>query len=769
MASTQALLPARSAENDAVVLEDGSLRAVLECSTLAFSLKGEAEQRALAHGWGALLNSLQHPIQLVIRTRRAHVAQASLKQTDQGSARARLLSGRQELLLRMAAGREMVDRRLLLIVPAESGARARVNLGHLFARGGRGDDAVGPATGELLDQRVRWIAEQLGRIGVAVKRLSTGDLTALFHQTLCPGEAETQPPGAVNTTPGWPGTVAPAAFRESPAEVRLGDRLARVLAITAYPQLLRPAWLETLLEFDGDLDLSLHIGPVESQTMMAFLNRRIAELSSTIQIAGDQGRHPDAYRQAALEDATELQQRLARGEERLFEVALYATVWADDPQALEAATKRVEALLGSILVQSRQLLFRMEPGFISTLPLGIDRVRLVRILPTSVLSATFPFSGNDLNASGGLLYGLNSAAKSPVLLDRFDLQNHNSVVFAASGAGKSFLVKVELIRAWLTGIRIVVVDPEGEYASVISGLDGEVVSVRPGAPVTLDPFAVGQEPGALAARVASLVTLIELVAGGLTPNQRAAVEDAVSFTYAERGFTDEGSGDTPEPPSLVDVHEALTRRAARWHGEARMELEQLVLRVQRYVTGSGGWLFTRSAAAAVSPQSDLTAYVMSGLPEEDRAVAMFTVLDRIWSGLVGNEIPTLVVVDEAWWLMQYPDTARFLQRLAKTARKRHAGLTLITQDVGDVLNSPAGEGVVTNAALQVLMRQAPQAIGQLADLFQLTQIEQTWLLNAQQGEGLLLAMGKRVPFKVVASEEEVALIQGRTEAEGEAA
>jgi hypothetical protein len=237
------------------------------------------------------------------------------------------------------------------------------------------------------------------------------------------------------------------------------------------------------------------------------------------------------------------------------------------------------------------------------------------------------------------------------------------------------------------------------------------------------------------------------------------MEEALSFAYASLGYTDESPGSGGPPPNLAEVVAALTRRVDRWTPEVRGEVHELALRLERYVSGSGSWLFS-PVSGTNAQKPDAVAYVLAGLPEEDRAPAMFLVLDRVWSGLSSNATPTLVVVDEAWWLMQYPDTARFLQRLAKTARKRRAGLTLITQDVADVLANPVGEAVVTNAAVQILMRQAVQAMPRLAELFQLTRAEQSWLLNAQQGEGLLLAMGKRVPFKAVSSDVEAALING---------
>ena len=756
---TQRLLPVRAAYGGRLHLEDGSLRALLECPTLAFGLRGEAEQRAIADGWASLLNSISHPLQVAIQTRSLNPAHLHLKAsgTQHSEQSEKLATSFADLIGDLASTRRIVTRRHFVVVPMDASQRGALSGGRLLRRiftpVHNAEDA------DHLDQRVRWLAESLRRIDVEPVRLGSFELAELFYNCLCAETARTQPLVDQGDVDDFASLVAPAAFEEGPFTGKLGGRLACTIAVTRYPQLLRPAWLEALLGYEGDLDLSLHITPAPAWAVMNSLDRKIAELSSTIRIAAEAGRRPDPYRVAALQDATDLQERLARGEERLFDASLYLTAWADNPDQLESSVKRLEALLGSMLVHSRRLCFQVEPGLISSLPLGLDRIGLRKNLPTSVLAATFPFSGNDVSARRGLFYGINQAAKSPVLLDRFQLENHNAVVFATSGAGKSYLVKVELMRALLSGVRVQIIDPEGEYAGIVGSLGGTVLPVSPGAEIAIDPFTIAVDaPGALSTRIASLLTLIELLCGDLSPAQRAAVEEALSFAYASRGFNDEARGSHGDPPRLGDLHALLQKRAERSAGTLRAAIEEPALRLERYVKGAGNWLFRRSPR---SPQGagDLVAYVLNGLPEEDRAAAMFCVLDHVWSSIAPGSAKTLVVVDEAWWLMRHPDTARFIHRLVKTARKRNVGLSLVTQDVPDVLASPLGESVITNSAVQILMKQAPQALPSLASLFRLTAAEQTWLLNARPGEGLLMANGKRVPFQVVASEEENRLIQ----------
>jgi hypothetical protein len=732
------LLPLEGVSSDSLRLSGGALRAVLECPTLAFGIKGEAEQRAVVDGWATLLNSLSHPLQIVIRARKVDPSAVAPLAPVDDPRRTPLRDSYRRLLDELAGERRILDRRFYVVVPWDPVAV------------GRRRPSVGEGI-EVLEQRVNWIAESLRRLDLEPRRLRDHELADLLRQALDPA-ASLQPIAPDDGLSDVRSMVAPAGFEEKPASVSVSERLARTLGVTRYPVRLHLGWLGDLHTLEGDVDVALHVQPGAGASVMSFLERRIAELSSTVRVAEEHGGRADPYRRVALQDALELQDRLAQGSERLFDVSLYFTAWARTLDELDAATTRLEALLGARLIHTRRLLFQMRPGLLSTLPLGLDQIATRRSLSTTALSATFPFTGSDLRARAGLLYGINTATRSPVVVDRFALENHNAVVFATSGAGKSYLVKVELARALLSGTRAFVIDPEGEYAALLSSLGGATVPVRPGAGAALDPFALADgAPGALSVRVATLTTLIDLLAGGLRPLERAAVEEAITFAYAKAGYADGKPTAGLVPPRLSHVQERI---------RAQRGMDGVSLRLERYVSGSGAWLFQPSNGVA-APEAESVAYILAGLPEEERAAAMFLVLHRIWAGLADSVRPTLVVVDEAWWLMRHPDTAAFLYRLVKTARKRRAGLTLVTQDVGDVLSSPDGEAIITNSALQILLKQAPQAMPRLSDLFRLTRAEQSWLLNAQQGDGLLVAQGRRVPLKVVATAEEARLIESR--------
>lgn len=729
--SATALVPVDALVGSAIRLRGGGLRAVLECPTLAFGIKGDAEQRAVLDGWSALLNSLGHPLQIWIRARAVEPQGLANAGAREGGA---LRTSYEQLVERLAQTRQVVDRRYLVVVPWDSDRRER----------------AGEASGlEALDQRARWVEECLRRIDLAPRRLADLELAELLRTSLDPAAA-IQPIDGGDPLDDIATLIAPAGFAEHAMSLEIGRRHARTLVVVRYPSELQAGWLGALTSLEGDIDVALHIAPSAGVNAMSFLERRIAELSSTIRAAEDRGGRVDPYRRLALGDALALRDQLAQGTERLFDTVLGFTVWSDTADELDVRTRSLEVMLGTRLIHTRRLGFEMRSGLLTTLPLGRPGIRERRVLSTAALAATFPFSGGDLRSREGLLYGVNPLTRSAVVLDRFALENHNAVVFATSGAGKSFLVKVELARALLGGARAIVIDPEGEYSALVGELGGEVIRMKPGAD-GIDPFALADSaPGTLTTRISTITTLVTLLVGELSSAERSAVEEAVALTYSLAGFVDGAPQASRSTPTLADVQS---------HLRTRSDLARIVTQLERYVTGPNAWLFRGSAARTA--QDGTVAYALAGLPEEERAAAMFLVLDRIWTGLARNTKPTFVVVDEAWWLMRRPETAAFLYRMVKTARKRRAGLTLVTQDVGDVLAHDDGEAIVTNSAVQILMKQAPQALPRLAELFRLTPAEQTFLLGAERGEALLIAQGRRVPLRVIATDEESRVIDGR--------
>ncbi|GAA4561161.1 VirB4 family type IV secretion system protein [Planotetraspora kaengkrachanensis] len=552
----------------------------------------------------------------------------------------------------------------------------------------------------------------------------------------------------------------PDAVQVRPRDLRIGDGLCATLAISGYPRDVTPGWLEPLLTYPGRLDVSLHIDPVPSLVASDRLRKQLARLESGLRSDQQHGRLLDPGAEAAAEDAQELASRIARGQAKLFRASIYLTVHATTQEELNDACAQVRALAASLLLDARQVAFRQLQGWISSLPLAFDNLAMSRTFDTPALAAAFPFTSPDLTAELGpttVLYGANAASASLVAWDRFAQPNHNSTIIASSGAGKSYLAKLEALRSLYTGVEVAVIDPEDEYARLCSAVGGAYLHL--GAPeVRLNPFDLPygsrRDGDPLTRRSLFLHTLVAVMLGGpLDQTSKAALDRAIIATYKQAGITfDQRTWNRP-PPLMRDLVTALTDDADPRAGEVAAGLAP-------YVTGSHRQLF--DGHTTTRPDSHLIVFSLRDLPEELKALGTLLTLDAVWRRVSDphNRRPRLVVVDEAWLLMKDPEGAKFLLRMAKAARKHWAGLSVITQDAADLLGSDIGQAIIANSTTQILLRQAPQAIDAVADAFRLSDGERQLLLSADRGFGLLAADSgaARVAFQVLASEQEHRLV-----------
>jgi type IV secretory pathway VirB4 component len=528
--------------------------------------------------------------------------------------------------------------------------------------------------------------------------------------------------------------------------LRLGARWTRTLAVVGYPREVSRGWLEPLLRAAGDLDLALHIEPLPAQLAADRLRRQRARLESTRRIERERGRLPDPTVAAAAEDADELAHRLARGESRLLRAGLYLTVTAPSRDELDERSERVRALCASLLLHTVPTSFRPVEGWLSSLPLGLDRLRLRRAFDTDALAASFPFAAVDPPTEpDGILYGL-APSGAPVLLDRFARENYNSVLLARSGSGKSYLAKLEALRLLFQGVQVFVLDPEDEYRRLTDTVGGVHLPLAGPDAVALNPLDL-DGTDSLADRILFLADLCELLLGGLSGEELALLDRAAHNAYATAGLTADPATHTRHAPLLPDLAQALRHQGALGVSVAE--------RLAPYTSGSHASLFSRPTS--VRPHGPLVCFSLRGLPERLKPAALLVALDAIWRQLDGTPRRRCVLVDEAWLVMREPAGARFLYRLAKSARKRWCGLTAITQDAADLLGSELGQAVVNNAATQLLLRQAPQAIDEIGQRFRLTAGERRYLLSCPTGSGLLIAGDDRIPLRVVASPDEHAL------------
>ncbi|MEU6142392.1 conjugal transfer protein TraC [Streptomyces sp. NPDC047081] len=541
--------------------------------------------------------------------------------------------------------------------------------------------------------------------------------------------------------------TGPEAVEVHARALAVGAHLATTLVVTGYPAEVTAGWLAPLLNFPGHLDIALHIEPVPNPVAAAGLKKQRARLESGRRTGFDKGHLDDPEVEAAAADAADLAYRIARGEGKLFHVALYLTVHAPDEESLAEQAAAVRAIAESLLMTVAPTTYRALPGWLATLPLGIDTLKIRRTFDTAALAACFPFTSPDLpvatgedGTASGVLYGLNAVSGAPVLWDRFAQDNYNSITLARSGAGKSYLTKLELLRLLFTGVTASVIDPEDEYVRLAETVGGHVIALGADG-VRLNPFdlpaATDTQEDVLTRRVLFLHTFLAVLLGtDVTAAEKAVLDRAILATYARAGITGDARTWNRTPPTLDDLASVLAEDGSETAAD-------LANRLVPYTTGSHAQLFNGPSTTAAS--GHLVVFALRQLPEEVKAPAMLVALDAIWRQVTSRPGSGrhLVVVDEAWLLMRDGAGARFLFRLAKAARKYWTGLAVVTQDADDVLTSPLGRAIVSNAATQILLRQAPQAIDSISENFHLCHGEREFLLSATRGEALLLTGDRR--------------------------
>ncbi|HEC20890.1 MAG TPA: DUF87 domain-containing protein [Candidatus Peregrinibacteria bacterium] len=532
-------------------------------------------------------------------------------------------------------------------------------------------------------------------------------------------------------------------------KMRLGSVWAKSFYVYAYPRFLETNWLAPVVNFDVTMDISMFIYPFESAQIMKTLRNKVAQMRSTMRMSRQKGVVEDPALETALEDAETLRRDLQRGTEKFFQFCLYFTVYHEDEKKLEKIAKQLESILGGKLVLTKRADMQVEHAFGSTLPICSDELEVMRNMNTSPLSSAFPFTSSELTSNEGILYGLNRHNDSLVIFDRFQLENANAVVFAKSGAGKSYAVKLEILRSLMFGTDVIIIDPENEYEALCNTVNGTYLRVSLTSNERINPFDLPlpisdeeAKPGdLLRENIITLHGLMKLMLKEITPAEEGLLDQALIDTYSLKGIT----MDTPNPgefppPTMEDLHEILSGMKGA---------ETLAQRLQKYTTGTFAGIFNKPTN--VDLKSGLIVFCIRDLEDELRPMATFIILNYIWNRVRSELKKRLLIVDEAWGMMQHDDSARFLYGLVKRARKYFLGVTTITQDVEDFVNSPYGKPVITNSSLQLLLKQSPAAIEPLAKIFNLTQGEKYLLLNSGVGQGLFFAGNKHVAIQVIAS------------------
>ena len=540
--------------------------------------------------------------------------------------------------------------------------------------------------------------------------------------------------------------IAPSALKITPREMNLGDKLARTFYVISYPRFLSDSWFAPVNNLDKVFDVSIYVHPIDTAAILRKFQKKVAEIQSQVISREEKGLVRDPVLDTAYRDIEELRDKLQQAQERVFDVGLYLTIYGDDSDELDKAEAEIRSILDAKLVYVKPALFQQEQGFKSVIPTGKDLLDVHSKLNSSPLSSLFPFLSFDLTSDRGILYGINRHNASLILFDRFSLENYNSVTFAKSGSGKSYATKLEILRSLMFDTEVLVIDPESEYEYLANAVGGRFFNISLSSEHHINPFDLpppreDESPqDVLRSNIVNLVGLFRIMLGGLTPEEDAIIDRAITETYALKDISGAADFSNMEPPLLSDFELVL----------AGMEgSESLVQRLTKYTKGTWSGFINRPTNVDINKK--FVAFSVRDMEDELKPVAMYIVTHYIWNAVRKNLRKRLLVIDEAWWMMKSEDTASFLYSMAKRGRKYYLGLATITQDVEDFLNSPYGLPMITNSSIQVLFKQSPSSIDAVQKTFNLTDEEKYLLLESDVGEGIFFAGLKHVALKVIAS------------------
>jgi conjugal transfer ATP-binding protein TraC len=540
--------------------------------------------------------------------------------------------------------------------------------------------------------------------------------------------------------------IAPSALKITPREINLGDKIARTFFVMSYPRVLSDSWFSPIINLDRVMDMSVFIHPIDSADILKKFQKKVAEVQSQIMAREEKGLVRDPILDTAYQDLEGLRDQLQQAQEKLFDVGVYITIYGATVEELDKVESEIKSMLESRLVYVKPALFQQEQGFKSVLPLGRDELNVLSKLNSSPLSSIFPFVSFDLTSDKGILYGVNRHNASLVLFDRFSLENYNSVIFAKSGSGKSYMTKLEILRTLMFDTEVIVIDPEREYEFLAQAVGGRYFNISLNSEHHINPFdlAPPREDEAAAdilrSNIVALVGMFRIMLGGLSPEEDAIIDKAITETYALKDITIDSNFAEIEPPLLSDFELVLSGMQGS---------ESLVQRLSKYTKGT--WSGFINQPTNVDLNKKFVVFSVRDMEDDLKPVAMYLITHYIWNAVRKNLKKRLLVIDEAWWMMKSEDTASFLYGMAKRGRKYYLGLATITQDVDDFLKSPYGLPMISNSSIQILLKQSPTTIDTLQKTFNLSEEEKYLLLESDVGEGIFFAGLKHVAIKVIAS------------------
>lgn len=540
--------------------------------------------------------------------------------------------------------------------------------------------------------------------------------------------------------------LAPDSFNITPSYIQVGNKFVRTIFLATYPRYLQTSWFSPVINLDKVFDVSIFILPKNTATVLKQLRDQLTRLEAQTMEESSKGKVRDPILETAIQDIETLRDRLQQGTDKFFELGVYITIYEDSIKELDETESKLRSMLEYRLIFTKAATFRMLEGFTSTMPLNEDRLNVHTSLNTEPLSSIFPFVSFNLTSDNGILYGINTYNNSLVLFDRFQMENYNAVVFGKSGGGKSYTVKLEILRSLIFGAQIMVIDPEDEYKYLAETVGGTTIKISVTSDQHINPLDLpapkqDESPAdVFRTHILDLTGLLRLMLGDITPEESALLDEALIQTYAIKDITPDSNFADATPPVLSDLQNIL---------DGLTGAESMAVRLKKYTSGTfSGFL---NMPTNVSLDNNLVVFSIRDMEEELRPIAMYSILNYIWTSVRRTQKKRLLIVDEAWWLMKYDVGADFLFNIAKRARKYYLGLITISQDVPDFLSSHKGKAIITNSSMQILMKQSPTAIDVVQQAFNLTDAEKYYLLEARIGLGLLFVGQDHIGIRVVSS------------------
>ena len=546
-----------------------------------------------------------------------------------------------------------------------------------------------------------------------------------------------------------------SGLEENAAYLQMGEKYVRTLFISAYPYVASTGWLNSLINFNYDSDISYHIEQIDPLLALPKLNRKITELESTKRQMIKSGKVIGSEITDPLESAVQLKDKIQRGQEKLFQISIYIALSANSLSELNKITKILESVMSTYLFYTKTASFQQLEGLQSILPRGENVLSQKRNLDSSSAALTFPFVSSELVQESGILYGVNRANNSLVIIDRFSLNNANSIIFAQSGSGKSYTAKVEILRHLMQGTKVIVIDPEREYKQLAKSVNGTYIKLSATSQEKINPFDLSLSTGSkeqdLSEHVGNLTEIISLMVGNLSAEERGVIDKAIMQTYKKFGYLLKGAVKKKHTkqntfPLLKDFYKTLKG----------MKQKDLCSRLERFVKGSLTNVF--DSQTNIKLDNRLVIFDIKDLHESLRQIMMVVVANFVDSQVKSNPEKRILVIDEGWLLLEFEESARFISGLVRRARKYYLGVTIISQQAQDFLKQDYGRAIASQSSLRILMKQDTTTIKKVSEEFHLSEYEQHFLLTCDRGEALIIADLHHVGVKIVASRKEHPLL-----------